>query len=47
MLPKNEAGYVDVREAAQLIGISPRAVRNLEVRGRLEAKREGEGAAAP
>lgn len=46
MLPENEAGYIDAREAARLLGISQRAVRNLVAQRRLEVKREGEGAAA-
>ena len=39
-------GYVDAREAAEMLGVGQRAVRNLAARGRLEAKRDGEGAAA-
>lgn len=46
MLPENEAGYIDAREAARLLGISQRAIRNLAAKRRLETKREGEGAAA-
>ena len=39
-------GYVDAREAAEMLGVAQRAVRSLAARGRLEAKRDGEGAAA-
>ncbi len=45
MVP-HKSGYVDVREAAEMLGASQRAVRNLVANGRLEAEREGEGAAA-
>ena len=38
--------YVDVREAAEMLGVGQRAVRSLAAKGRLEAKRDGEGAAA-
>ena len=38
--------YVDAREAAETLGVNQRAVRSLAARGRLEAKRDGEGAAA-
>jgi Helix-turn-helix domain len=37
---------VDAREAARILGLSQRAVRNLASQRRLEVKREGEGAAA-
>ncbi len=37
--------HVDTREAARMLGVSQRAVRNLVGQGQLEAKREGEGAA--
>jgi hypothetical protein len=37
---------VDAREAARILGLSQRAVRNLATQQRLEVKREGEGAAA-
>ena len=43
---KNEAGYVSLQRAAELLGINQRAVRNLVSRRRLETEREGEGAAA-
>ena len=43
---KNGAGYVDLQRAAELLGMNQRAVRNLVTRRRLEAEREGEGAAA-
>ena len=37
---------MDAREAARILGLSQRAVRNLASQRRLEVKREGEGAAA-
>ncbi len=40
MLPENEAEYVNAREAAQLLGVSQRAVRNLAGQQRLEIKSE-------
>lgn len=43
---KNGVGYVDLQRAAELLGMNQRAVRNLVARRRLEAEREGEGAAA-
>ena len=46
IVAKNEAGYVDLRRAAELLGINQRAVRNLVSRRRLETEWEGEGAAA-
>lgn len=46
MLPENEAVYIDAGEAARLLGVSQRAVRNLVAQRRLEVRREGEGAAA-
>jgi DNA-directed RNA polymerase specialized sigma24 family protein len=38
--------YVDAQEAARMLGVNKRAVRNLVARRRLESKRDGEGAAA-
>lgn len=44
---KDEVGYVGLQRAAALLGMNQRAVRrNLVSRRRLEAEREGEGAAA-
>jgi hypothetical protein len=43
---QKETNYVDTQEAARMLGVNQRAVRNLVVRRRLESKREGEGAAA-
>lgn len=37
---------MDAREAARILGLSQRSVRNLASQRRLEVKREGEGAAA-
>jgi excisionase family DNA binding protein len=45
VLTKNETAYVDVQEAAKMLGASQRAVRNLVARGRLESIRDGEGVA--
>lgn len=39
---ENETGYVDAQEAAKILGMSQRAVRNLVARGSLEPKRDGE-----
>jgi hypothetical protein len=36
---------MEAREAAGMLGVSPRAVRNLATRGELEARRDGDGAA--
>lgn len=38
--------WVGPREAAGMLGVSHRAVRNLVMRGELEARRDGSGAAA-
>jgi len=46
MVLENETSYVDAQEAARILGVNQRAVRNLVVRKRLECKREGGGAAA-
>ncbi len=37
---------MEAGEAAKILGVNQRAVRNLVIRRRLEAKTEGEGAAA-
>jgi hypothetical protein len=37
---------VDAREAARILGLSQRAVRNLATQQRLEVRREGAGATA-
>ena len=37
---------MNAREAARILGLSQRAVRNLAFQQRLEVRREGEGAAA-
>ena len=46
MVSQKETNYVDTQEAARMLGVNQRAVRNLVVRRRLESKMEGEGAAA-
>jgi DNA-directed RNA polymerase specialized sigma24 family protein len=38
--------YVDAQEAARMLGVNKRAVRNLIARRRLESRRDGGGAAA-
>jgi predicted HTH domain antitoxin len=43
---RDEVSYVGFQRAAELLGMNQRAVRNLVSRRRLEAEREGEGAAA-
>ena len=45
MVIKNETSYVEAQEAARMLGVSQRAVRNLVARGRLESTRDGEGVA--
>ncbi len=52
-MPRSENGgkvpgllCVETREAAGMLGVSRRAVRNLVARGELEARRDGDGAAA-
>ncbi len=46
MVLEKQTSYVDAQEAARMLGVNQRAVRNLVVRGQLESKRDGEGAAA-
>ena len=46
MVLEKETSYVDAKEAARMLGVNQRAVRNLVARRRLKPKREGEGAAA-
>ena len=41
----SDTAYVDAQEAAGMLGVSQRAVRNLVGRGRLKSKRDGEGVA--
>ncbi len=38
METKNDTGYVDAREAARMLGVNQRTVRNLVARGQLEPK---------
>ncbi len=45
MVLEKGSGYVDAQEAARMLGVNQRAVRNLIARRRLESKRDG-GAAA-
>ena len=46
MVLEKEASYVDAQEAARMLGVNKRAVRNLVAQRRLEPKRDGGGAAA-
>jgi excisionase family DNA binding protein len=46
MVLEKASGYVAAQEAARMLGVNQRAVRNLIARGRLEAKRDG-GTTAP
>ena len=46
MFIEKETSYVDAQEAAKMLGVNKRAVRNLVARRRLESKRDGEGGAA-
>ena len=46
MVLEKGTGYVDAQEAARMLGVNKRAVRNLVARRRLESKRDGGGAAA-
>ena len=41
MKTKDGEDYVDMRQAARLLGVNQRAVRHLVARGRLDTKREG------
>ena len=43
---ERETNYVEAQEAARMLGVNKRAVRNLVIRGQLECRRDGEGAAA-
>ena len=45
METKNETGYVDAQEAARVLGVSQRAVRNLVARGQLEPRTDEEAVA--
>ena len=46
MVIKKETSYVDAQEAARLLGVNKRAVRNLVARQQLLSKRDEGGAAA-
>jgi excisionase family DNA binding protein len=46
MVLEKETSYVDAQEAARMLGVNRRTVRNLVARRRLESKSEGGGAAA-
>jgi len=43
---EKETSYVDVQEAARMLGVNKRAVRNLMTRRRLESKGDEGGVAA-
>jgi excisionase family DNA binding protein len=42
---ERETSYMEAQEAARMLGVNKRAVRNLVTRGQLESKRDGETAA--
>jgi excisionase family DNA binding protein len=46
MVVEKETSYVDAQEAARMLGVNRRTVRNLVARRRLESKGDGGGAAA-
>ena len=46
MVLEKETSYVDAQEAARMLGVNKRAVRNLVARRQLEPKSDGGGAAA-
>ncbi len=46
MVLQKEPSYVDAQEAARMLGVNKRAVRNLVVRRQLESKKDGGRAAA-
>ena len=46
MVLENGTGYVDAQEAARMLGVNKRAVRNLVAQKQLLSKRDGEGGAA-
>ena len=43
MVLQKETSYVDTQEAARMLGVNQRAVRNLVARRRLESKRREKG----
>jgi len=46
VITENEAQYIDAQEAARILGVSQRAVRNLAGQQRLEFKKTESGSAA-
>ena len=46
MVVEKETSYVDAQEAARMLGVNKRAVRNLVARRQLETKRDEGGVAA-
>jgi DNA-directed RNA polymerase specialized sigma24 family protein len=46
MFIEKETSYVDAQEAAKMLGVNKRAVRNLVARRRLESKGDGGEATA-
>ena len=46
MVLQKETSYVDAQEAARMLRVNKRAVRNLVARRQLESKKDGGGAAA-
>ena len=47
MVLEKATGYVAAQEAARMLGVNQRAVRNLIARGRLETKRDGGATGRP
>jgi hypothetical protein len=45
VIAEDGAEYIHAQEAARILGVSQRAVRNLAGQQRLEVKTEGEGSA--
>jgi excisionase family DNA binding protein len=46
MFMEKETSYVDAQEAAKMLGVNKRTVRNLVARRRLESRRDEAGGAA-
>jgi excisionase family DNA binding protein len=46
MVLERETSYVDAQEAAKMLGVNKRTVRNLVARRRLESRRDEAGGAA-
>jgi hypothetical protein len=46
MVLEKRTSYLDAQQAARMLGVNKRAVRNLVAQRRLESKRDGGGATA-